>query len=201
MEWNEFFDAQAGRAVRSVLLQTLELRGHAAPGTAIDLGCGEGTDTRHLLANGWRVHAFDADPAAKERVRSGLDAEQLGRLSFSQARFEELAELPPADLVYSGFALPFCTPAAFPALWGSIRSALTPGAWFAGELFGPNDSWADHADMNFHDRVAVDALLRGLTVHSLVEDDRSGQSFTGPKHWHVFHVIAGNPVLRIRRRY
>ena len=28
MEWNEFFDAQAGRAVRSVLLQTLELRGH-----------------------------------------------------------------------------------------------------------------------------------------------------------------------------
>ena len=47
--------------------------------------------------------------------------------------------------------------------------------------------------MNFHDRVAVDALLRGLTVHSLVEDDRSGQSFTGPKHRHVFHVIAGNP--------
>lgn len=193
MDWTGYYDAQAGRAVRSVLLQALELRGNTAPGTAIDLGCGEGTETRHLLANGWRVLAFDADPASEARVRLGVDPEQLARLRFRTARFEDLGELPPADLVYSSFALPFCDPAAFPALWVSIRAVLKPGAWFAGELFGPHDSWFGRTDMNFHDRAELDALLAGLTVHSLVEDDRMGHSAFGPRHWHVFHFIAQRP--------
>ncbi len=193
MDWADYYYGQLGRAVRPVLLQALEFRGNVAASTAIDLGCGEGTETRHLLANGWRVRAFDADRAAEERVRAGVDPEQLGRLSFTRARFEDLAELPAADLVSSCFTLPFCDPAAFPALWSSIRSALKPGAWFAGELFGPHDSWADNSDMNFHDRAEVEALLDGLTVHSLVEDDRPGDSFAGPKHWHVFHFIAQRP--------
>jgi SAM-dependent methyltransferase len=193
MDWTGYYDAQAGRAVRSVLLQTLTLRGNTAPGIAIDLGCGEGTETRHLLANGWRVLAFDADPGSEGRVRLGVDPEQLARLTFRTARFEDIDELPPADLVCSSFALPFCDPAAFPALWVCIRAALKAGAWFAGELFGPHDSWSGRTDMNFHDRAELDALLAGLTVHSLVEDDRLGQSAFGPRHWHVFHVIAQRP--------
>jgi len=193
MDWTGYCDAQAGRTVRSVLAQTLELRGDVAPGTAIDLGCGEGTETRHLLANGWRVLAIDADPAAEARVRSGLGPDQLDRLTFRRARFEDIGELPPADLVCSSFSLPFCDPATFPALWSGIRSALKPGAWFAGELFGPHDSWFGRTDMNFHDRAEVEALLAGLTAHSLVEDDRMGQSAFGPRHWHVFHLIAQRP--------
>ena len=47
--------------------------------------------------------------------------------------------------------------------------------------------------MNFHDRADVQALLAGLTVHTLDEDDRTGQSAFGPRHWHVFHIIAHNP--------
>ena len=27
-------------------------------------------------------------------------------------------------------------------------------------------------------------------------DDEDGDSFDGPKHWHVFHVIAQRPELR-----
>jgi SAM-dependent methyltransferase len=193
MDWTEYYDAQAGRAARPVLLQALELRGSAPAGTAIDLGCGEGTETRHLLANGWRVHAYDADPASEARVRQGLDAAQQGRLTFHSARFEDLPDLPPADLIYAGFALPFCDPDALPALWANIRAALKPGAWFAGELFGPHDSWAGRADMNFHDRAGTAALLTGLTLADLVEDDRDGRSAFGPRHWHVFHFIARNP--------
>lgn len=193
MDWTGYYDAQAGRTVRSVLLTACELRGKLPPGTAIDIGCGEGTETRHLLANGWRVLAIDADPAAEARVKAGLDQEQLGRLTFRRARFEELGELPASDLVYAGFALPFCDPAAFPAVWAGIRSSLRPGAWLAGELFGPHDSWADRADMNFHDRAEIEALLAGLTVHSLIEEDRMGESAFGPKHWHVFHFIAQRP--------
>lgn len=193
MDWTGYYDAQAGRAVRPVVLQALALRGDAPPGLAIDAGCGEGTETRHLLVNGWRVLAIDADPAAEARVRAGLTAGQLARLSFRLARFEDLGELPAADLVYSTFALPFCDPSAFPALWSGIRASLKPGAWFAGELFGPHDSWFGRADMNFHTSDEVHALLAGLAVHTLDEDDRTGRSAFGPRHWHVFHIIAQNP--------
>lgn len=193
MDWTGYYDAQAGRAVRSVVLRALALRDDAPPGMAVDIGCGEGTETRHLLASGWRVLAIDADAASEARVRAGLTPGQLARLTFRSARFEDIGELPAADLVYSTFALPFCDPAAFPALWSGIRAALKPGAWFAGELFGPHDSWSGRADMNFHDRAEVEALLAGLTVHTLDEDDRTGQSAFGPRHWHVFHIIAGNP--------
>lgn len=194
-DWTGYFDAQAGRSVRPLLVHALEARAGAPAGRAIDLGCGEGTETRHLLANGWRVHAFDGDPAAELRVRAGLNPDQLERLRFTQITFEQLDDLPPADLIHSGFALPFCAEVAFPSLWKHVRSALLPGAFLAAELFGPHDEWAGRADMNFHDRGQVDALLAGLTVHSLVEEDRLGASSFGPKHWHVFHLIAEQPVV------
>ena len=157
------------------------------------MGCGAGTETRHLLAAGWTVHAFDADPGSEARVRTGLRAAEQSRLVFHRSRFEDLPELPAADLVYAGFSLPFCDPAVFPDLWAGIRAALKPGAWFAGEFFGPHDEWAGRADMNFHDRGQVEALLAGLHVVGLVEDDRPGQSAFGPRHWHLFHVTARTP--------
>ncbi|TFD53351.1 class I SAM-dependent methyltransferase [Cryobacterium frigoriphilum] len=193
-DWTPYYDAQSGRAVRPVLRQVLELRDPAVPGTAIDLGCGGGIETRYLLQNGWRVHAIDADPASAGRVRVGLSDTQLGRLSFRSARFEELADspegLPAADLVNACFSLPFCAPESFPALWAQICAALRPGAGFSGELFGPHDSWAGRPDMNFHSRAEVDELLGGLHVHSLIEDDRLGFSAFGRRHWHVFHIVA-----------
>ncbi|MDJ0323715.1 methyltransferase domain-containing protein [Cryobacterium sp. PH31-AA6] len=193
MDWTAYYDAQAGRAVRSVLLATLRLRGDAEAGVALDMGSGDGVETRHLLSLGWRVHSYDADPVARERLTTGLDPGALSRLSFSSAQFEELTGLPEADFVYAGFSLPFCAPSAFPGLWDAIRSAVKPGGLFAGELFGPHDSWGSRTDMNFHDREQVAGLLAGLGVLSLVEEDREGQSAFGPRHWHVFHVIARNP--------
>jgi len=71
---------------------------------------------------------------------------------------------------------------------GSSRSMTTPG--FAGQLFGPHDEWYGRPGMNFHDRAGVLGMLAGMEVLQLVEDDHRGMSFEGPKHWHVFHVIA-----------
>jgi hypothetical protein len=78
-------------------------------------------------------------------------------------------------------------------VWRSLRTSLKPGGVFAGELFGVHDDWASRPGMNTHDRAGVERLLMGLDVVSLIEDDRDGRSFEGPKHWHVFHVVAVAP--------
>jgi hypothetical protein len=108
----------------------------------------------------------------------------------------ESADLPATDLVFASFSLPFCPPAAFPGLWRGIRSALRPGGRFAGELFGDRDTWASDPTMTFHTEDAARALFHGLEVESFVEEDEDGEAFDGPKHWHVFHVIARRPELR-----
>ena len=188
-DWTAFYDAQTGRDPRPTLRQALELRG-AAPGFALDLGAGEGSDTRFLLQRGWRVHAIDGADGAEARIRSNVPAALRPKLTVEQRSFEDIVELPPADLVYAGFALPFCSPAAFPVLWEAIRDALAPAGWFAGQLFGPHDTWAGRTDMNFHDRADVEQLLDGLVAVDLVEEDGEGPMVGGTKHWHVFHIIA-----------
>jgi SAM-dependent methyltransferase len=188
-DWSQFYEKQGGRGVRPTFEAALDAW-TSEPGFAIDLGCGDGVETRELASRGWRVLAVDSDAGVDDRVREGLGEEASSRVETRRATFEALGELPHADLVYAGFALPFCDPARFPYLWADIRDAIEPGGLFAGELFGPDDEWFGRPGMNFHDRGGVEAMLTGLDVLRLVEDDRRGMSFEGPKHWHVFHIVA-----------
>lgn len=188
-DWSQFYEKQGGRGVRPTFEAALDAW-TSEPGLAIDLGCGDGVETRELAERGWRVLAVDSDPGVDERVKEGLGEEASSRVEARCATFEALGELPHADLVYAGFALPFCDPTRFPYLWADIRDAIEPGGVFAGELFGPDDEWFGRPGMNFHDRSGVEAMLTGLEVLRLVEDDRRGMSFEGPKHWHVFHIVA-----------
>lgn len=188
-DWSQFYEEQGGRGVRPTF-QSAMAAWEGEPDEAIDLGCGDGVETRHLAEHGWRVLAVDADAGVEERVTAGLSPEAAERVAVRRATFETLGELPAADLVYAGFALPFCDESHFAYLWADIRESLRPGGLFAGELFGPHDEWVGRPGMSFHDRAQVEGMLTGMDVLQLVEDDRRGMSFEGPKHWHVFHIVA-----------
>jgi SAM-dependent methyltransferase len=99
-------------------------------------------------------------------------------------------DFPAADLVFAALSLPFCGPADFKRVWGNIVTALRPGGFFVGHMFGPHDTWAGTPDMNFHSRTEVEQLLTGFEIISLREQDEDGAAVGGPKHWHLFHVIA-----------
>jgi hypothetical protein len=88
---------------------------------------------------------------------------------------------------------PYIFPDDFSRVWGLIRSSLRPGAWFAGNFFGDRDSWADNPDETFLSEEAVRALFEGMEIVSFHEQDEDGQADSGPKHWHVFDVIARPP--------
>ena len=192
--WAEYYQKVADRAPRDLFRRLMALVEASAPnaprGQAIDLGCGDGTETLALLAAGWRVLAIDGSPAAIRLVAERARPSDASRLQTQLAAFDEVI-LPSADLLYAGLSLPFCPPPEFGALWHKIRAALRPGAWLAAHFFGVRDDWASNPTMSFHTAEALRVLLAGLEIAHWeeVEDDRAS-AFEAMKHFHYFEVSA-----------
>jgi trans-aconitate methyltransferase len=187
-EWAGYYRWIEGREPRPLLRRALSEYGAVSPGAvAVDLGCGDGVETRALLAAGFRVTAVDSADASMDRL--GRLPEAGSTLTLRHLAMEE-TELPPADLVYAGYALPFCPPEAFAGLWRRILAALRPGGVLACDLFGQRDTWAGESGMTFLTRARVAALLEEMDLVHLEEVEEDGNSFSGPKHWHTYQVVA-----------
>ena len=126
---------------------------------AIDLGCGDGTETRELLARGWT-----SSPSTRRRRRSSSSSSQCRRRGRPLDRNHRLVQRRrPASCRpgYAGLALPFCDPERFRTLWPRITSAIRDDGWFAGHFFGPRDSWAGNPGMTF---LPVEARCSALLI-------------------------------------
>jgi SAM-dependent methyltransferase len=196
--WSRYYDAAKDGQPRETLLLALDLfeaegLTTGAERRAVDLGCGEGRDTAELLRRGWRVLAIDAEREAVERLRARTDLASgaAARLEARISSFEEAEWGRRADLVNSSFALPFCPPDRFPALWERIPSSLRRGGRFSGQLFGDRDGWAQDPALSFHRRADVEHMLQAFQVERFDEIEENGKTALGePKHWHVFHIVA-----------
>jgi SAM-dependent methyltransferase len=190
--WSGYYAAQVGRATRPVFDEALALIGPGRVGEArlaVELGCGDGTESAALLAQGWRVLATDREAEAIALLLAKVPPEHRERLEALVTPSEDLS-LPPCDLVYAGYSLPFTPPGRFEGMWAGLVRALRPGGYFAGQFFGERDSWNTNPSMTFHTRAEALRLLAPLEVAILREREEDGNAFTGPKHWHIFDVIA-----------
>ncbi|HWE72576.1 MAG TPA: class I SAM-dependent methyltransferase [Stellaceae bacterium] len=193
--WVKYYTATEGRPPRSTLLFALDrFAAEGMCGTAADLGCGDGRDAIELLRRGWRVIGIDSEAVALERLRTRQDLPPGAVLDLRAETFEK-AEWGQVELVNSSFALPFCPPAAFPALWRKIDASILPGGRFAAQLCGPRDSWAergmDNRSITFHDEAAARALFANYAIELFeIEETDSVTPRGETKHWHLFHVVA-----------
>lgn len=192
IDWDEYNAAQWGRTPRESLTHALAVAGADGTGrVAVDLGCGEGVEVAALLNAGWTVHAVDGEAGPLRRLAERTAHPE--RLHTLHRPFADLDALPQADLIHSSYALPYCPPAHLDRVWAAVRGALRPGAVLAVQFFGPNDSMATDPAVSIHDADQVRAMLDGLEVVRWVEEDADGDSYCGPTHWHVFHVVARRP--------
>lgn len=187
--WDEYYQKIQGRKPRQLLLDALEKFSTQTSLHAIDLGCGDGTESAALLQCGWNVLAIDGEPAAINRLMQKTSMEDRVRLQTQIAKFEEVL-LSPANLIHASLSIPFCEPKHFNALWNKIFTAIKPNGRFAGQFFGIRDSWAVNTDMTFHTEDQVRTMLENFEIESFHEQDEDGTATSGPKHWHVFTVIA-----------
>lgn len=198
-----FIDATAGRETPDLIQRAVDLalkHGTDHNPIALELGCGAGDDAIHFARRGMQVTVVDVQPAAIKAARSLATRHELqNRITFVERSFADF-EFPrhAVHLVNARFSIPFTIPGNFADTWVSIRQALRPGGVFTGQLFGSNDSFGHDPNRRFitlHTRDEVDDLLEGLVIHHLEEVEKDGHTATGrAKHWHVFHILAQNPL-------
>ena len=129
----EFWDARYGATDRvwsgnpnpRLVEQVAEL----TPGTALDVGCGEGADAIWLAARGWQMTAIDISPVALERAADQATAagEQIAaRITWQQA--DVLVWEPTQrqfDLVSAQYLHP--PPPERDAVYRRLAAAVRPG--------------------------------------------------------------------------
>ena len=188
--WTEYNAAQATRGVRPLCLEAMALAGPGNGRRAIDLGCGAGKETLALLDGGWQVLAVDSLPDTRDRLLAMVPAALADLLEIELSPFEDLRRLPEAGLILASYSLPFVHPDNFGRVWRMLLGALAHSGVIAVNLFGERDSWAVIPDWNFHTEAEARQLFDGLEILAFEVYDADGQSFRGPKHWHIFDVTA-----------
>jgi SAM-dependent methyltransferase len=127
-------------AVPAELRALIEGPDRLAPGRALDIGCGTGTQAVYLAAKGWRVTAIDAVAQPLDRARDRAAASQV-TVDWINADVTRLAQLGLAP----GFTLVFDR-GCYHGLNGRERAAYTaaattlsaPGATLLMMAFAPN---------------------------------------------------------------
>jgi len=191
-DWPGYFEAVLDKPPRETLLDALELFASedVTEGIAVDIAAGEGRDTLELLKRGWRVVATDAHPDAFGYLWPRVPEAWKPRLEAVKVDFAN-TRVPSCDLVNASFALPFCAPEHFAALWGRIVGAIRPGGRFAGQFFGKRDTWASLPGRSHQTLEEVEQLLRGFEIEKMREEERDDTpDVRNPKHWQIFHVVA-----------
>jgi len=214
-DWEEYYNAVEGKPPRETLVRALNLfeaedqrAEKEVWRLAVDIAAGEGRDTREMLRRAgptrWRVMASDSSYAGFKRLSDSIGERDIDRLFSACCAMEELPSRYPKpmfgpserkataiDLVNASFALPFCQPESFPALWGWMSGNLKVGGRFSGQFFGDRDEWACVRPKSHFSRAQVERLFQGWAIEHLEEVEKEGDDATGRmKYHHVFHIVA-----------
>jgi tellurite methyltransferase len=192
MSWEQYFEKNKVRTVRPFYAKAIEFVPDfkSENRTAIDLGCGAGVETADLLSRGWNVIAIDREPSSISAVVELASQQSNQKLKTICSSFEDLSEVPFAELIYSYHSLPFCHADKLDRVWSLIRDAVKPNGIFAGSFFGLNDEWVKSGHTT---GVSSEKLTQYLSTFDIIhyeEVDKIGNTaLSGPKHWHFIEII------------
>jgi len=103
--WDELYRSRSAVWSGNPNIQLVSEVADLTPGTALDVGCGEGADAIWLAERGWRVTAADISSVALERARAAMVSVDVAR-RIDWLHTDLVAGAPPSasyDLVSAQF--------------------------------------------------------------------------------------------------
>ncbi|SHG95239.1 SAM-dependent methyltransferase [Streptoalloteichus hindustanus] len=189
--WDGFYQDQdqgqdqgPARAVRPNPLLVREV-GSLAPGTALDLGCGEGGDAIWLAGQGWRVTAVDVSATVLRRAAArALDAGVADSIRWER---HDLPQSFPAglfDLVSAQFLhSPVAAEGEREKILRGAADAVAPGGVLLVISHAGWPSWLEHPPFEYHFPTTREVLASlDLPAHRwhVEVEDLVDRELTGP---------------------
>ncbi len=154
--------------------------GRLNPGTALDVGCGEGADLAWLAEHGWQATGIDPVDAAVERTRALIDARGL-TAGVEQVTLADFSPDGPFDLVACSY-LPVREEAI-----ADVEKLISPG----GVLLWVHHDFGDDNPRGFVPPARVAKLLGDdFTVIHLTTTDRDVRLGAGAHHHRDVVLVA-----------
>ena len=153
--------------------------------TAIDIGCGAGNDTIHLLNNGFKVTAIDNEPQVKELLQNRITDDK--NLEIIIDDFSKV-QLHKADLIFANFSL-FFVKKDFNLFLENVIKSINKKGFFVGNFLGPEDDWKNSKAI-----VEKEELLNYFSDFKIMyfsEEKYYKDTITKKnKYWHVYTIMA-----------
>lgn len=153
--------------------------------TAIDIGCGAGNDTIHLLNKGFKVTAIDNEPQVKELLQSRIKNNK--NLEIIIDNFSKV-QLHKADLMFANFSL-FFEKNNFNSLLENILKNINTKGFFVGNFLGNEDDWKKSKTT-----LEKEELLNYFSDFKIMyfsEEKYYQETITNKnKFWHVYTIMA-----------
>jgi SAM-dependent methyltransferase/8-oxo-dGTP pyrophosphatase MutT (NUDIX family) len=123
-------------------------------GKVLELGAGQGQDSRYFAAHGYEVTSTDLEPSALEQSRAKLSDDVRDKVTIQPADLRQ--ELPFADacfdVVYAHLSLHYFDYETTVRLFGEIQRVLKPGgvlAFFTNSTADPEYGTGDKLEADF----------------------------------------------------
>ncbi|OOE41777.1 SAM-dependent methyltransferase [Salinivibrio kushneri] len=187
--WRQYYEKSLLRHHNSRTELAIELD-QSGLKTAVDCGCGTGSEIAHLEQQGYQVYGFDINPDSIAICSERFSSKPLVKLS--ECSFESF-NYPSTGIVIANSSLFFADPIEFKNTWQKIASSIAVGGVFVGDFMGPRDTWATNFRLPTAplSKKQVEILFEEFEIVSFKERDEPGATMVGtPKHWHVFSVVA-----------
>jgi SAM-dependent methyltransferase len=161
--WEEHYGERDRVWSGRVNVRLAELASTIKPGTALDLGCGEGGDAMWLAEHGWHVVAVDISETALQRAAADAAARGLdGRIEFEQHDLSESFPVGTFDLVSAQF-LHSMAPLDRPRILRQAADAVeADGLLMIVDHSGP-PPWAAKLD-HHHEFPSADEVVESLNL-------------------------------------
>jgi SAM-dependent methyltransferase len=161
--WEQHYGERDRRWSGRVNVRLPEVAADLRPGTALDLGCGEGADAWWLAERGWTVVAVDISDTALQRAATEADARGLSdRIEFVQQDLSDGFPSGTFDLISAQFLhsmIPFDRPRVLKRAAEAVRPG---GSLLIVDHAGP-PPWASKLD-HHHEFPSAEEVIGSLEL-------------------------------------
>ena len=152
---------------------------------AIDIGCGAGNDTIHLLNKGFKVTAIDKESQVQNILQARIKDNKNLEIVINDFSNVQLHK---ADLMFANFSL-FFEKNNFNLLLENIIKNINKKGFFVGNFLGNEDDWK-----NSKTTLEKEELLNYFSNFKILyfsEEKYYHETLTNKnKFWHVYTIIA-----------